>query len=432
MHRLLVLLIAIACLSSAALVSSGRPDKADPEGKFGVKSEEKNPWTGLTPNTSPDQFRFAIVSDRTGGHRKGVFSRAVQQVNLLQPEFVMSVGDLIEGGKDEPANRKQWDEFEGYSKQFGMPFFYCPGNHDADSTVKANVWKERLGRPYYHFTYKNCLFLVLNSNDGKLAETGKIGNGIGKDQLAFIEQTLKDNDRVRWTFVFLHHPLWAGTNVPATRWLDVEKALAGRKHNAFCGHVHVFRKFLRNGTAYYQLATTGGGSAMRGVEYGEFDQVAWVTMNANPVISQVALNGVMRDDLSPIETEETGTLVAKVEGLVEVSVKALLGDKPAFGMQAVFIPLTPTGDPEALPVIGRWPTGRVGVDGEMTVYQNRGPLGLKPGRYAVTFEPAAKTIVDGVVRDNPVPEKYRTPSKTPLRIEVKPDVRNRFEIALEP
>src|SRR5882672_7117117 len=56
--------------------------------------------------------------------------------------------------------------------------------------------------------------------------------------------------------------------------------------NADLRHVHVFRKYLRNNTSFYQLATTGGGSSLRGVEYGEFDQVAWVTMKPQgPVIA---------------------------------------------------------------------------------------------------------------------------------------------------
>ena len=57
---------------------------------------EKNPWIHLNLNNDPDHFQFAIVSDRTGGHRPGVFEDAVKKLNLLQPEFVMSVGDLIE------------------------------------------------------------------------------------------------------------------------------------------------------------------------------------------------------------------------------------------------------------------------------------------------------------------------------------------------
>src|SRR5262245_48882532 len=268
MRRLLLLTAAFGCVAAAAVLSTARPDKlAEPgaESKFGIKSEGKNPWTGLTPNISPNQFQFVVVADRTGGHRKGVFSKAVQQVNLLQPEFVMSVGDLIEGSRDADTNRKQWDEFDGYARQFKMPFFYCPGNHDADNQPKAQVWKERLGRAYYHFTYKDCLFVVLNSNDAVGAVPPPPGAqpgmpprvGIGKAQQDYLATVLKENDKVRWTFVFTHHPVWAGRDITATGWLEVEKLLAGRKYNVFCGHVHTFRKFDRNGTQYYQLATTG-------------------------------------------------------------------------------------------------------------------------------------------------------------------------------
>src|SRR6476619_5408301 len=100
MRRVLLLVTALGFVTAAALISLARTDKSGDapaaDAKFVVQAEAKNPWTSLTPNTTADQFQFAIVSDRTGGHRAGVFSKAVQQVNLLQPEFVMSVGDLIE------------------------------------------------------------------------------------------------------------------------------------------------------------------------------------------------------------------------------------------------------------------------------------------------------------------------------------------------
>ena len=35
--------------------------------------EEATPWTSLTPNDADDLFHFVIVSDRTGGERRGVF-----------------------------------------------------------------------------------------------------------------------------------------------------------------------------------------------------------------------------------------------------------------------------------------------------------------------------------------------------------------------
>jgi hypothetical protein len=352
-------------------------------------------------------------------------------VNLLQPEFVMSVGDLIEGSPAAETNRKQWDDFDRYAKQFQMPFFYCPGNHDFGTKGKNEVWQERLGRPYYHFTYKNTLFLVLNSNDRPQEKPDNLGpNGVGKEQLAYIEKALAANPDVRWTFVFIHHPLWVAKDVPATNWLDVEKLLAGRKHTVFCGHVHTFRKFLRNGTSYYQLATTGGGSALRGIEYGEFDQVAWVTLNSgkDPTIAQIGLSGVMRDDLTPIETNEDGKELAVVANLAEVVGTVKLGDLPGFGLQVNFTEIKPEGQPQTPTVAG---TARVGIDGLFTVYQSRGNAGLKPGRYVVTFAPASALIQDGKMRENPVPEKYRTFTTTPYRVDVKADQRNRFEFQLE-
>jgi len=104
MKRYGLILLAVLAVGGVAVLFAARADKA-PEAttstaapKFEIDdSAKKNPWTGLTPNWSSDQFQFAVVADRTGGHRRGVFSKAVQQINLMHPEFVMSVGDLIEG-----------------------------------------------------------------------------------------------------------------------------------------------------------------------------------------------------------------------------------------------------------------------------------------------------------------------------------------------
>ena len=55
------------------------------------------PWTDLNFYANPAHFQFAIVSDRTGGKRSGVFAQAIDRLNLLKPEFVICVGDLIQG-----------------------------------------------------------------------------------------------------------------------------------------------------------------------------------------------------------------------------------------------------------------------------------------------------------------------------------------------
>ncbi|MFM1875999.1 MAG: hypothetical protein RL266_1736, partial [Bacteroidota bacterium] len=76
-----------------------------------VKTEQK-PWTHLNFKNNPDNFQFAIVTDNTGGMRRPVFETAVTKLNLMQPEFVMSVGDLIEGyTMDQEQIDKEWLEF---------------------------------------------------------------------------------------------------------------------------------------------------------------------------------------------------------------------------------------------------------------------------------------------------------------------------------
>ena len=107
-------------------------------------SVRANPWTHLNLYNNPDNFRFVIVADRTGGHRPGVFAHAVEKLNLLKPEFVVSIGDLIEGyTHDDSELNRQWDEFDGIVDKLQMPFFYVPGNHDISNAAMAEKWQQR-------------------------------------------------------------------------------------------------------------------------------------------------------------------------------------------------------------------------------------------------------------------------------------------------
>lgn len=73
------------------------------------------PWTSENFRNNPDNFQFAVIGDRTGGaNPQGTFDIAMDQLNLLQPEFVINVGDLIEGYTyDRKVVNAEWDEAEG-------------------------------------------------------------------------------------------------------------------------------------------------------------------------------------------------------------------------------------------------------------------------------------------------------------------------------
>src|SRR5262245_50378325 len=101
MQQTLALGLAVVIVVGAAALSGQQRGSSDrgaaPAPALKIEQEQKNPWTHLRLNSAADEFNFAIVSDRTGGHRAKIFSQAVERLNLMQPEFVVSVGDLIEG-----------------------------------------------------------------------------------------------------------------------------------------------------------------------------------------------------------------------------------------------------------------------------------------------------------------------------------------------
>jgi hypothetical protein len=438
MRRFALMALAVFSVIATLMLSRGITDPgATPAMKegFDIQAAEKNPWTSLKPNTDPAQFQFAIVSDRTGAHRAGVFSRAVQQINLLQPEFVMSVGDLIEGSRDMETNRKQWAEFNGFVKQLQMPFFYVPGNHDASNVGSSDTWKEAYGKRAYYFAYKNCLFVCINTNDegtdDPKADASYRSPRVSKPQQDMIAEALAKHPKARHTFLFMHHPIWNHKDLEKNGWLAVEKLLADKQYTAFCGHVHVFHKFIRNGRNLYQLATTGGGSSMRGAEYGEIDQVAWVTMkDKGPVISHIGLHGIYRDDLAPIVTEESGSQPrVNPANLIPTRGVVTMEGKPRSGLLVLFTKVKEKADER--PLVGN---ARTATDGSFEVFGPRGSNGLPAGKYQVSFAPAPSLVSDADAKETApavaVPDKFKSPATSPIVVDLKEGA-GRFEFKLD-
>ncbi|MEX0312613.1 MAG: sugar-binding protein [Allomuricauda sp.] len=279
----------LAILSFVTLIAQDKPTIY-----IDIPTTQK-PWNHIEWNESSEQFQFAIVTDRTGGHRPGVFPIGIKKLNLLQPEFVMSVGDLIEGyTRDTVQLNTEWKEFKGFIDQLDAPFFYVPGNHDITNEVMEEKWKELFGVSYYHFVYKDVLFLCLNSEDN-IRGAGR--GTIDDEQYEYVKKALAENADVKWTLVFIHQPLWVQNDTK--RWKDVEKLLENRNHNVFAGHYHRYWKTERNNGKYIALATTGGGSGLRGKAYGEFDHVVWATMTKDgPILANLFLDGIWDEDVT--------------------------------------------------------------------------------------------------------------------------------------
>ena len=316
MPRFLIALLASAMLASTALAhppgkqghSHNHPHEHGHSGDVSVIPEEARlpaglilpsidgptPWTDKPAFDDPDRFQIAIMTDNTGGHRPGIWMKAVEKINLLRPTFVMSVGDLIEGY---PESRErveaEWQEFLGFMEHMEMKFFFVAGNHDLKDPLMHQIWREHFGPEYYSFDYKGVHFVALCSEDPSTR--------LGDKQLEWLEQDLAAAKDARWTLIFLHKPLWvvsererAAGNEDTTGWPRVEELLGERPHTVFAGHVHYYAQYDRNGQKYYHLATTGGGSRLRGPEYGEFDEIAWLTMEKDgPTVANLVLDGIL-------------------------------------------------------------------------------------------------------------------------------------------
>jgi hypothetical protein len=259
--------------------------------------ESAKPWTDRPFKNDSKDFQFAIVSDRTGGCRPGVFKNAMLQVNLLQPEFVMCVGDLINGAtEDVVLLNQEYEEIDRILESLEMRFFRVAGNHDISNSVMLDVYRERYELPYYHFVYKDALFLIVLTEDPPSAK-------ISIAQVDYIRKALADNKNARWTFVFMHQPLFVeqeGELHPD--WSKIENMLKDRPHSIFAGHHHAYLNYKKNGQSYIRLATTGAGSGLSGIKDGSFDHIVWVTMtDKGPRIANLLLDGIHDENIRVAE-----------------------------------------------------------------------------------------------------------------------------------
>jgi 3',5'-cyclic AMP phosphodiesterase CpdA len=309
---------------------AGQALAASPAGGTSGNFTPDTPFPAATPWTAPPvndggPLRFAVIGDRTGVARPGVFPQAMTQIGWLRPDFIIAVGDLIEGYSDDRAElEREWDEFDGYAARAGRPFIHVPGNHDLSNPLAVEVWRERHGQPWYAFTFKDALFIVLDTENpptpmapdaaasfhalvdlmnrdiaaGDKAVAERFENRpaparetdvhIGAEQGDFVADVLARHRDVRWTFVFFHKPAWIGAD---PQWPRIEALLADRPYTVFAGHLHYFSHITRGGHDYVEMATTGAIAHRDGP--GTLDHTMFVTLGpSGPDYANIRLNGL--------------------------------------------------------------------------------------------------------------------------------------------
>jgi serine/threonine-protein phosphatase CPPED1 len=147
--------------------------------------------------------QFGFFEDNRGFSKETeLYQKAVNEVNALNPDFVIITGDLIH----DTGNRSQIDEFKRITSLIRCPVYYSPGNHDigqnpAQSDIDAFI--ADYGHDRFSFTHKKSAFIGLNSCIIKAATPV-----LEQAQFEWLEKELKKNRKAKNILVFVHYPFF--------------------------------------------------------------------------------------------------------------------------------------------------------------------------------------------------------------------------------
>lgn len=165
-------------------------------------------------DANSDSFEFLTIAD-IQGMIQGMYTESHEAVSaLLKDErvngydFILNAGDMCDNGK----NFGQWgmalDTYKDLTLNSSM--FFTSGNHENNTGAMGRYFNytenkdgnvQAISGEYYSFDYANAHFTVLDTNDAD-------ENGLGKDQLAWLENDLA-NTNAKWKFVLMHKSLYS-------------------------------------------------------------------------------------------------------------------------------------------------------------------------------------------------------------------------------
>jgi hypothetical protein len=198
--------------------------------------------------------RFAIIGDRTGDHQDSVYEKVVAEAAKANPEFIITVGDHIEGYEQTDTMKldEEWKEIKAIVAPLKMPFYFTPGNHDITYDNALGTYERNAGRPYYSFDYKRMHFVVLDASRWESSDK------LPAEQLDWLASDLAKAAKAKYTFVFYHKPFWTASVADGKH--DTLHSLF-KKYGVdavFNGHNHYYFSAMFDGIKYTAVGSSGG------------------------------------------------------------------------------------------------------------------------------------------------------------------------------
>ncbi|MDR2706305.1 MAG: metallophosphoesterase [Planctomycetaceae bacterium] len=303
----------------------------------------------VTLNVPPvnDSFTFLIFADRTTGRPEdiSILKDAVVDANRLTPDFVMNIGDMVQGYNATEEWLEQMKEYKEVMNELKCPWYPTPGNHDIYAGRFAKElpkkqhekeYEEHFCPLWYAFEYKKYWFIVLFTDEGN-PETEKKSfrkpecQMMSDTQFSWLKSVLQKAKDAEGIFVFQHHPRWLGKGY-GNDWDKVHAVFVetGNVKAVFAGHIHRMTYNEKDGIKYITLATTGGKLNRIDPDAGLLHEIHHVSVhkNADPEITVLPVKATL--DVTAIPSTQNDN-VPKTAPLKTKTKKQNQKEKPLSG-----------------------------------------------------------------------------------------------------
>lgn len=230
--------------------------------------------SGGLPLMAGSDVRIGILGDRTGGPDAAVFCSVVREMALLRPDFVVNVGDLIEGPQpDAAAINREWDAVFEALRPLKCPIYYVPGNNDIFDDTSRTLYIERIGvQPDHTFTAEGIRFIVLDNSRMKAwAE-------LTDERMEWLRKALAGTPEEDRLCVIFHKPFWVDSFLQETEDRLHPLFVAHGVDYVFSGHYHQYLSMEKDGVHYVMIGSSGGHIGDNPYR-GEYYHFAWMTVD---------------------------------------------------------------------------------------------------------------------------------------------------------
>lgn len=231
----------------------------------------------------PNDFSFAFMTDihvQPERNAEAGFRKAIDTVNKINPDFVITGGDLIMDALGQTYGRSDslYKIYVNMTEEFEMPVYNTIGNHeifgiyDGSGVPKDHpeygdkMYENRLTDRYYSFDHKGWHFIILDGIED--TKKSRYIGMVDQEQMDWIREELTKLDKSTPIVISTHIPLmtvFSQVYYNATHPNDSGLVVSNAKevidlfneHNlklVLQGHLHTVEDIYVNGTHY----VTGG------------------------------------------------------------------------------------------------------------------------------------------------------------------------------